>query len=85
MKRRNAHPYFVALRQVEEGNEEQTVQVIDEPTEEENSLPQLVLEKQPQEETNVIQAPIATSETVVVDVVQPIAQVQFFLRMSKVV
>ena len=68
--------YFKALRQVEEGNQEQTIQVIDEPTDEESSLPQIVLEKQPQEDTNVIQAPIATSETVVVDVVQPIAQVK---------
>ena len=50
--------------------------MIDEPTDEESSLPQIVLEKQPQEDTNVIQAPIATSETVVVDVVQPIAQVK---------
>ena len=52
--------------------------MIDERTEEEGSLPELVLQKQPQEDTNVVQAPIATSETVVVDVVQPIAQVRFF-------
>ena len=59
---------------MDEGSEEQTIQVIDEPaTSEETGIPEMILEKQPAEDTAVLQTPTSTTETVLVDVdvVQP--------------